>query len=184
MKRLCLPLLTLLFLLASCAAVPASQAEEFSFQEIAPVFALTDEEIFSRYGAPLSEEQVSYHGMPAHEFHYDGAVYRTEALSGCLYYAYFDAPSPDFPPPRGIGIGAKLREVLAAYAADGDNTRRTAPDGTEYVLLYGDYEEGHTYGAVFYDRGKARLLEYCSEGCLIAYGIDGGKVRYMEYVVK
>ncbi len=173
----------LLLLFAGCAYVPApSDAEPFAFEELAHLFTLTDDEILDRWGEPDREIVTDYMGLLASEFLYGKNVYRTEATSGYAYYAciYDDA----VPAPREIRVGMKVGDAAARFASSGGGTLYDDGSGSRYRLLYGDYLEGDSYGVLFYENGKPKLLEYASQGCVFACGIRGGKVEYMEYYLK
>ena len=181
MKRILALILAALLLLSGCGFVPAaSDAAPLDFTELAPVFALTDDALMTRFGEPDQETVTSYTGLLASEFRYGRNVFRTESHSGAVYYAciYDDA----IPGPRGVAVGMKPEEVTALFAAEAGHEPAVGQDGVTFRLLYGDYEEGYNYGAVLYEGSAARLIEYGSEGCILACGLRGGRVEYIEYI--
>ena len=174
-------LLAALLLLSGCTFLPPrSDAAALDFSEMAEIFALTDDAVLSRFGEPDEEKTAVYTGLTASEFRYGRNIFRTEAHSGYIYYVclYEDA----LPAPRDLRIGMKAREVVSRFASSGAEDLRTGQDGASYRLLYGDYDEGLNYGAVLYEGRTPRLIEYASEGCILACGLRGGRVEYIEYV--
>ena len=177
--------MTALFLLlfSSCTYLPVeADAAEFSFEELAHIFALTESEIFDTYGQPDEENITSFQGLSANEFIYGKNSFRAEAASGYVYYVCLYDTALEAP--RGVTIGMKIEELIPLFASAGDDTMYTSPDGAHYRLLYGTYETGGDYGVIFYDGRTPLLVEYSSEGCVFACGIRNGAVDYLEFFVE
>lgn len=174
-------LLLPLLLLVSCAALPAaSDAEPFSYEELAHVFNMTDGDIIDAYGEPDSETVTSYMGLRASEFRYGGNVFRAESTSGYVYYVR--RTDDELPAPRGVSVGDRLEDVVARFASTGDEALFEDADGGRFRLLYGDPGSG-ACGLLWYEGRRPVLLEYRSEGVVMSFGIRGSRVEYMEYKV-
>ena len=179
---LAVPLFFLL-LFSACTYLPVeTTAETFGFEELAHIFALTESEIFDAYGEPDAENPASFLGLNANEFVYGKNVFRAEAASGYVYYACLYDGALDAP--RDVATGMTIGEAVERFASGGDDTMYPSPDGEHYRLLYGDYATGGNYGVIFYDGRTPIRLEYSSEGCVFACGIQNGKVEYCEYFVE
>ena len=172
-----------LLLFSACTYLPEeTDAEAFSFSELAHVFALTESEIFETFGQPDEERISSFQGVQANEFRYGKNSFCAEAASGyvyavCLYDDTLEAP-------RGVTIGMKIEDLVPLFLSSGEETMYTSPDGEHYRLLYGTYESGGDYGVILYDGRTPVLVEYSSEGCVFACGIQSGKVEYVEFFVE
>lgn len=181
-QLLAIPLL-LLLLCSACTYLPAeTTAEPFGFEEAAHIFALTESALFETYGEPDGEKPASFQGLQANEFLYGKNSFRAEAASGyvysvCLYDEMLEGP-------RGAAPGMKIADLVALFASGGDNALYQGPDGEQYRLLYGSYETGGDYGVIFYDGRTPLCVEYSSEGCVFACGIENGKVSCLEFFVE
>lgn len=162
---------------------PAVERSPMTFEEIAPIFSLTEAEVLGHFGQPSRREpQEVFEGMTFMDLYYGSAVISLDAEEGGHVYSAVFSDNL-WAGPREIRIGDSLDKVLGVLP------EMSAPVGTEISenqeqLIYGDGSYMSAYGKLFFEGNQvSRLVLATEEGVIVTYVFQGQTINAIEYLM-
>lgn len=126
------------------------KGEPFSYEEIKDIFLFAKGDILRIYGGADEEVTLDYMGEKGEGLRY-GLTYFELDPSGYLHRAR--VADAKIPPPRGLSLGAPLKDIIASFSDKGEGESLPFDEmgeGYYYRMLYGEYGYMSAYAMVIY----------------------------------
>lgn len=156
------------------------------YEEIAPIFNLTEEQITEKFGPPTERRSEEFfEGTTFPHLYYGETEFALDNEEGGIVYQAIIADDR-WPAPRGIKIGDELNTVLAQFPNEGTGEVTQDPYDSSYKeqLLYGTGSYMTSYGKLIFQNDTPTEVVYATEeGVTLRFILDAGKVYRVEYTV-